>query len=133
MNRRMHDAVAKNKEKEAAMSTSSNDKRSGIRIKKEVVVGVRSPRTSERANLAYTIDLSRGGMKIGSPVLYLSVGEQVELLVDKSGGKALFSGTVARKEGTHYIDRISRSGNAFFVRIEDVEYHKFVRDNFFIY
>lgn len=115
------------------MATNGNEKRSGIRIKKEVLVGVKAIGTSGVANLAYTINLSRGGMKIGSPVLYLSVGEQVELAVDRSGEKVSFSGTVARKEGIHYIDRIHRSGNVFFVRIEDEAFHKFVGDNFFIY
>ncbi len=112
------------------MNLTGNDKRSGIRLNKEIAVGVR---TNKTMSLAYMIDLSRDGMKIGSPILSLLVGEPVVLMVEKSGTKALFSGKVMREDGVHYINRINRSGNAFYIRIEDANFPRFVADNFFVY
>lgn len=102
-------------------------------MKQEIVVGIRTGNARGETTLAYTIDLSRDGMKIGSPALYLAVGDPVELLFDRPEGKVFFSGKVSRNDGIHYIDRIRRSGNAFVIRIEDAEYTKFVAENFFVY
>jgi hypothetical protein len=98
-------------------------------MKQEFMVGVR---TETGLKVAYTIDISRGGVKVGSPLLLLPLGGQVELVIDKRGEKIPFSGRVVREDGHHYIDRISRSGNAFFISIDDARYSKFASDNYFI-
>jgi len=115
------------------MITDYDVKRSGQRIKNELIVGVKTTKTNSESKLAYTVDLSRGGMKIASPMLFLSVGEQLEVIVTRAGEKVVFSGDVKRKDGIHFIDRIRRSGNAYFIGIEDSEFHKFVADNFYIF
>jgi hypothetical protein len=109
------------------MSSYKDDKRIIPRIKQELVVGVR---TERGINVAYTIDVSRGGVKVGSPLLPL--GEQVELVIDERGGKYPFSGRVTREDGTYYIDRISRSVNTFFIRIDDLRFSNFLIDNYFV-
>jgi hypothetical protein len=106
-----------------------NDKRVRPRIRQEIVVGVR---TEKGINMAYTFDISTGGVKLGSPQLFLPLGGQVEIVVDRQGEKHLFSGCVLRADGSHYINRISRSANAFFVRIDDEQYSKFMNDHFFV-
>jgi len=111
------------------MSTYKNDKRIGRRMKQEFMVGVRSERG---LNMAYTIDVSRGGVKVGSPLLLLPLGGQVEIVIDKRGVKYPFSGRVVREDGSYYIDRISRSVNAFFISIDDVRYPKFAIDNYYV-
>jgi hypothetical protein len=109
--------------------SSENDKRTKNRIKLEFVVGVR---TGNRLSMAYTIDVSNGGIKIGSPLLQLSLGGQVELVIDKRGEKYPFSGKVARGDGSYYFNRINRSGNAFFISIDDARYSTFITDNYFV-
>jgi hypothetical protein len=109
------------------MSLYKDDKRIRPRIKQELVVGVR---TERGINVAYTIDVSRGGVKVGSPLLPL--GGQVELLIDERGEKYPFSGRVVREDGTYYIDRISRSVNTFFIRIDDLRFSNFLIDNYFV-
>ena len=111
------------------MSSPENDKRTKNRIKLEVVVGVK---TGDRLSMAYTIDVSNGGIKLGSPLLHLSLGGQVELVIDKRGEKYPFSGRVARGDGSHYFDRINRSGNAFFISIDDARYSEFITDTYFV-
>ena len=98
-------------------------------MKQELVVGVR---TDRGLNMAYIIDLSRDGVKVGSPLLLLSLGGQVELVIDRLGEKYPFSGRVVREDGNYYIDRIHRSVNSFFISIDDVQYSKFVIDNYFV-
>lgn len=116
------------------MTTNIKDRRNGIRIRleKEFPVGVRTGGPTGVSKLAYAIDLSRGGMKIVSPVLYLSLGELVELLVDRDEKKMVFPGRVSRKEGTHYIERISKNGNGYFIRIEDIGFAGFMSHYYFI-
>ena len=111
------------------MSAYKDDKRSRLRMKQEFMVGVR---TEGGLKVAYTIDVSRGGVKVGSPMLLLPLGTQVELVIDKRGEKIPFSGRVAREDGNHYFDRIHRSGNAFFISIDDAQYTKFASDNYFV-
>ena len=111
------------------MSSYENDKRIRRRVKQQFVVGVRTVRG---LNVAYTIDVSSGGVKVGSPLLLLPLGERVELVIDKQGEKYPFSGRVVREDGNYYINRIRRSVNAFFIRIEDERFSKFVIDNCFI-
>ena len=43
-----------------------------------------------------------------------------------------FQGLFEREDGNYYIDRISRSVNTFFIRIDDVRFSKFVGDNYFV-
>lgn len=112
------------------MSSYNNEKRIKRRMKQELVVGVRTK--MGLINVAYTIDLSRSGVKVGSPLLLLSLGEQVELVIDKQGEKYPFSGRVEREDGNYYINRISRSVNTFFIRIDDDRFPKFVIDNYFL-
>jgi hypothetical protein len=110
------------------MISYENDKRIRRRIKQQLVVGVR---TMTGLNVAYTIDVSRGGVKVGSPLL-LPLGEQVELVIDKQGEKFPFQGQVAREDGSYYINRIKRSVNSFFIRIDDERFSNFMIDNCFI-
>lgn len=111
------------------MSSYENDKRIRRRMKQQFVVGVR---TKRGLNVAYTIDVSRGGAKVGSPLLLLPLGEQVELVIDKQGEKYPFSGRVEREDGNYYINRIHSSVNAFFIRIDDARFSNFVMDNCFV-
>jgi len=111
------------------MSTYESDKRINRRMKQEFVVGVRTTRGS---SVAYTIDVSRGGVKVGSPQLFLPLGGEVELVVEKRGEKYPFSGQVAREDGNYYINRLGRSVNAFFIRIDDVQFANFAIDNYFV-
>ncbi len=111
------------------MRPYENDKRTRRRIKQEFAVGVR---TTVGLHLAYTIDVSRGGIKIGSPVLQLPLGGQVDLVIDKRGEKYPFSGHVVREDGNYYIDRIRRSVTAFFVRIDDQRFPEFAVNNYFV-
>ncbi len=111
------------------MSSYGNDKRIRRRMKQEFVVGVR---TKQGLNVAYTIDVSRGGVKVGSPLLLLPLGGHVELVIDKRGEKHPFLGRVEREDGNYYIDRISRSVNTFFIRVDDLRFSTFVVDNYFV-
>ncbi len=111
------------------MSSYANDKRIGRRMNQEIVVGVK---TNKGVNVAYTIDVSRGGVKVASPVLMLPVGERVELIIEKRGEKYPFPGRVAREDRNYYITRISRSANAFFIKIDDARFLDFVSDNYFL-
>ncbi len=111
------------------MSSYESDKRISRRMKQEFVVGVRTERGS---SVAYTIDLSRAGVKVGSPQLALPLGGQVELVVEKRGERYPFSGQVAREDGKQYINRIGRSVNAVFIRIDDVQYANFAIENYFV-
>jgi hypothetical protein len=110
------------------------ERRKGLRIRleREFPVGVRTGGPTGVSKLAYAIELSLGGMKIVSPVLYLSLGEQVELLVDRAERKMVFPGRVLRKEGSHYIDRIRQNGTAYFIRIEDIGFAGFMSHYYFI-
>jgi len=111
------------------MSSRDNDKRIERRIKQQFVVGVR---TMRGLSIAYTIDVSRCGVKIGSPQLLFPPGEPVELIIDKLGEKHPFSGRVIREDGEYYINRLRRSVNAFFIRIDDGRFPNFMIDNCFI-
>ena len=95
-----------------------------------MVVGIRAKGSM---NLAYSIDFSCDGVKVGSPELHLPVGENVELVVDRSGTKTAFPGKVERSDGMQFIDRLMKSGNAFFVQIDDAEFSRFVSDTFYLF
>ena len=111
------------------MSSYKNDKRIRRRMKQEFVVGVR---TERGLSAVYTIDVSRDGVKVGSPMQMFPLGGQVEVVIEKRGEKYPFSGRVVREDGNHYIDRISRSVNAYFISIDDERYSNFVIDNYFV-
>jgi len=111
------------------MGARTIDARTGLRIKQELVVGLK---TNSGLNMAYTIDVSRGGVKLGRPQLVLPVGEPVELVIEKRGEKIPFAGHVARSDGNYYINRISRNANSYFIKIDDSRYSNFVMDNYFI-
>jgi len=93
------------------------------------MVGIK---TTVGLQLAYTIDVSRDGVKIGSPVLQLPLGGQVDVVIDRRGEKYPFSGRVVRDDGNYYIDRIRRSVTAFFVRIDDQRFTEFAVNNYFV-
>src|SRR5271169_6811244 len=101
------------------MNLYENDKRSRPRIKQEFAVGVR---TERGLNMVYTIDVSRVGVKVGSPLLLLTLGGQVVIEIDKREEKYPFSGRVVREDGNYYINRISRSVSAYFISIDDERY-----------
>jgi PilZ domain len=111
------------------MRAYDNDKRNWRRVKQEFVVGVK---TTAGLQVAYTIDVSRDGVKIGSPVLQLPLGGQVDVVIDRQGEKHPFSGRVVRDDGHYYIDRIRRSVTAFFIRIDDGQFNDFAFENFFV-
>jgi PilZ domain-containing protein len=111
------------------MISYENDKRIRPRMKQEFAVGVR---TERGLNVAYVIDISRVGVKVGSPLLLLPLGGQVVIEIDKRGGKFPFSGRVASENGDYYISRISRSVNTYFISIDDEQYVKFAIENYFV-
>ena len=111
------------------MSPRENDRRIRPRMKQEFVVGVR---TERGLTMVYTIDVSHGGVKVGSPMLLLPLGGQVEIVFDKRGEKFTFPGQVVREDGYHYIDRISRSVIAYFISINEERYQKFAIENYFV-
>lgn len=111
------------------MNSYENEKRSNPRMKQEFAMGVR---TERGLNMVYTIDVSRVGVKVGSPLLLLPLGGQVVIEIDKRGEKHPFSGRVVREDGNYYINRISRSVNTYFIGIDDERYSKFVFDNYFV-
>ncbi len=95
----------------------------------EFAVGVR---TERGLNVVYAIDISRIGVKVGSPLLLLPLGGQVVIEIDKRGEKYPFSGRVLREDGNYYINRINRSVNTYFISIDDEQYVKFAIDNYFV-
>jgi hypothetical protein len=109
---------------------TNKEKRYKRRMKQELVVGVRTKMGLVHA--AYTIDLSRSGVKIGSPLLMLSPGDRVELIIDTQGRKYPFSGQVERTDGHYYINRIHRSVNAFFIKIDDERFSTFAIDHYYV-
>lgn len=117
------------KGREATMLLNKKDKRDKLRIKREFVIGVR---TRTGMKVAYAIDVSREGVKVGSPQLTLPVGELVEVMVEKGGEKIPFSGQVARDDGPCHLDRIGRSANSFFIRITDARFPEFAFNNYYV-
>lgn len=111
------------------MSSNAPDKRSGKRLKREIIVGIKM---QAETKMAYTIDLSRGGVKLGSPSLTLRLGEAVDLVVKKEGENIPFPGTVARQDGICHLNRIGRSAMAFFIRIADSRFSEFITENYYI-
>jgi hypothetical protein len=104
-----------------------NNKRNNGRMKREMVVGIK---TKTEAREAYTIDLSTGGVRVGGALLKLPLGEQVELTMAKGGEKIPFSGSVVREDGMYHLNRIGRDVIAFFIRITDVKFSEFVSRNY---
>ncbi len=109
------------------MRSQGSDKRNSGRMKRELVVRVK---TIQETKQAYTIDLSHGGVKVGGALLHLPVGEQVEVFLEKAGETNPFVGRVAREDGMYHINRIGRDANAFFIRIADVRFSEFIRRNY---
>ena len=109
------------------MTTHVINKRTNGRMKREIVVGIK---TKTETRDAYTIDLSTGGMRVGGALLKLPVGEQVELTMVKGGEKIPFFGHVAREDGMYHLNRIGRDVMAFFVRITDARYSEFVSSTY---
>lgn len=111
------------------MTTYANNKRTHGRMKREIVVGIKT-RTESRD--AYTIDLSAGGVRVGGALLNLPLGEQVELTVAQGGETIPFSGHVAREDGMYHLNRIGRDVVAFFIRIPDARFSAFVSSTYHI-
>jgi hypothetical protein len=109
------------------MGIYGSNKRNKGRAKREFNVQLKS---ANEVKQVYSIDFSEGGMRVGGPMLQLSVGDQVELILEKSGNKASFLGQVARQDGIERIKRIGRDANAFFIRIVDEKFVEFVKANF---
>ncbi len=105
------------------------DKRRGRRMKAEIVVGVK---VDTEIKMAYTIDLSRGGVRVCSPLLLLRLGEPVDLIVRVGEERIPFPGRVVREDGYHHVDRIGRGATAFFIRITDARFSEFVTANYYI-
>jgi hypothetical protein len=105
------------------------EKRRGRRMKAEIVVGVKS---DAETKMAYTIDLSRGGVRVCSPFLLLRLGEPVELIIPVGEKRFPFPGRVTREDGYHHVDRIRRGATAFFIRITDARFSEFITDNYYI-
>jgi len=75
----------------------------------------------------YSIDLSEGGIKVGGAMLMLKSGDQVDLSLEKDGGKFTFRGQVERNDGNQRINRIGCDANVFFIRILDERFPEFVK------
>ena len=112
-----------------SLTIYGNDKRISGRMKREIVVGIK---TKTEAREAYTIDLSVGGIRVGGALLNLPLGEQVELTMAKGGEKIPFTGRVAREDGMYHLNRIGRDVIAFFMRITDAKFSEFVNSNYHI-
>lgn len=106
-----------------------NNRRSQGRAKRELNVVIRSPKETKTV---YTVDFSRGGVKVGAAMLRLSLGEPVEFVMDSKGSKVSFLGRVTRDDGLERINRIGRDANTFFIRIGDTKFAEFVHGNFSI-
>lgn len=106
------------------MTISGRERRRQARVKRELKVEIK---TGTQAMQIYSIDLSAGGIKIGGALLMLTPGEQIELVIEKSGEKFAVRGQVQRDDGIHHINRIGRDGNAYFVRILDERFSEFVK------
>ena len=111
------------------MFSNSTNKRSGKRLKRELIVGIKM---QAETKMAYTIDLSRGGVKIGSPLLTLNLGDVVELIIKKGGENFPFTGLVARQDDIYYLNRIGRGVITFFIRIADTRFSEFIMDNYYV-
>ncbi len=109
------------------MGIYGSNKRNKGRARREFNVQLKS---ANEVKQVYSLDISEGGMKVGGPMLQLSVGDQVELVLEKSGIKVSFIGHVARQDGIERINRIGRDANAFFIRIIDEKFSEFVKANF---
>ena len=105
------------------------DKRSSGRAKRELSLEIK---TTAGAKLAYTIDFSHGGVKVGGVQLSLPVGEQVEITIQTLGQQFSFSGQVIREDGLHYLNRIGRDVSTFVIRITDERFTEFVKSNYHV-
>jgi len=63
-------------------------------------------------------------------MLDLTPGEQVELVIEKDGGKVVFHGRVERDDGAHHVNRIGREANALFIKMLDEKFPDFVKAMF---
>jgi hypothetical protein len=106
------------------MTIYGENKRSQGRLKRELKVEIK---IGAQVMQIYSIDLSSGGVKVGGAMLKLTPGEQVELSIEKDGGRHVFQGQVERGDGTQHINRIGRDANAFFIRILDERFLDFIK------
>ena len=87
-------------------------------------------RINQRDTHVYMIDISRGGLKIARPDMWLTLNSKVELMIGPHGSKLSFEGTVAREDRMEYIDRIKKSGNVYFIKVDDERYARLVTEYF---
>jgi hypothetical protein len=106
------------------MTIYGKEQRKQGRTKREYNIDIKIGNETKKI---YSIDLSEGGVKVGGAMLMLKPGEQVELSMDKDGGKLTFRGQVARDDGSQRINRIGRDANAYFIRILDERFSEFVK------
>ena len=104
-----------------------SNKRNQGRAKREFPIQLKC---ANEIKQVYTLDFSTGGVKVGGPALSLAVGEQIELIIEKSGSKFSFPGQVTRQDGLERINRIGREGNVFYIKIVDEKFAEFVKTNF---
>jgi len=89
-------------------------------------------KTDADTKIAYLIDVSRDGVKVGTLASSFRVEMPVEVAIDNKGERLLFKGHVIRNDGTHYIDRIHSTANAIFIKIDDERFSNFVNDHYYI-
>ena len=111
------------------MSSLTKEKRLGLRVKDEGVVGIK---TNTVTQIAYLIDISRTGVKVGTSEYSIGQEQLVEILIDKRGERLSFTGRVVREDGKHYIARIRRTTNTIFIQIDDERFSGFVNDHYYI-
>lgn len=106
----------------------SNTRNQG-RAKREFTIQIKNANGIKQV---YTLNFSTEGIKVGGPALSLAVGEQLELIIEKSGSTFSFPGRVTRQDGLERINRIGREGNVFYIKIVDEKFAEFVKENFSI-
>ncbi|HLE41578.1 MAG TPA: PilZ domain-containing protein [Nitrospirota bacterium] len=109
------------------MTIYGKSKRNTTRFKRELRIDLKA---GGQAVQIYSIDYSVVGIKVAGIMLDLTPGEQVELVIEKDGGKVVFHGRVERDDGAHHVNRIGREANAFFIKILDEGFPDFVKEMF---
>jgi len=109
------------------MGLYGNNRRGKGRARREFAVKIK---TAAGQKQVYTVDVSTGGVRIGAPLLRLSLGETVEITIDHAGTSHTYSGQISRLDGMVRINRISRDVSAYFVRIVDEQFTEYIKKNF---
>lgn len=109
------------------MLNFGKEKRSKMRVNRELVIKLKS---GEETMQVYMIDLSAGGIKVGGVRLLLAVGDQVEITFMLGRDTEVFNGKVDRQDGMYHIKRIGRTGNSFYIRIDDARFPQFMKSKF---